>query len=148
MIRLAHIGVMKFAVHIVMVLAILTVGISPACAFISGAANGQSAGGIVTIGDVTYIEICRGLDVVRIALDENGNEIEGSEERISHDQAISEMCGFCFAQTMMKADLLPVPNVSAPGMIATGLGAFVSEQAAFKAHFSIANASRAPPKHS
>jgi hypothetical protein len=45
----------------------------------------------------------------------------------------------------MKADLLPVPEMIAPDMAVTGYGVFVSEQAAYKARFNVANASRAPP---
>jgi hypothetical protein len=140
--RLPHISDMKFFIHIAMMFAILTAGVSPACAFMSGDMDTNRT---VTIDGAMYIEICRGLDVVRIAIDDNGNEIIGSQHQVPHDQALADMCGFCLAQTTMKADLIPEPQILAPDMAIVAAGAFVSEHAAYKASSSLANASRAPP---
>ncbi len=71
----------------------VSVGVSPACAFVSGK------------GDGSYIEICRGLDIVRVVVDADGNAValdgEEGEPSPAHQEAV-DACSFCFAQTHLK----------------------------------------------
>ena len=83
---------MKLFIHILIVAAIITAGISPACAFISGK---------------NYIEICNADgQVKKIALPADKNplaNLDTSSSNHSSDHKLKDDCGFCFASSHSKA---------------------------------------------
>lgn len=70
-----------------MILALVTAGVSPACAFISG--------------KMTMIEICGVDGMMKIAVPAD----EAPDQPASHDGGYD--CGFCIAQTSVKALTTP-----------------------------------------
>ena len=76
---------MRLYINILATLAFILVGISPACAFISG----ESA----------FMEICTANGIERVAVNE---DMDPSAPDQDQDHAQKPDCGFCFTQTHQK----------------------------------------------
>lgn len=84
-------NLMKFFIQFFVIIALITAGISPACAFINGSKN--------------WIEICSADgDIKRIQVSENETPIPGSGDK-SHNISLDE-CAFCMSHAFSKGALL------------------------------------------
>jgi len=131
---------MRFVVHLLMILALASAGASPACAFVSGQAGAKTEDGL------TYYEICRGLDMVTVAVDENGNEVEVDGKGDSPaPQVQSDPCSFCFAASHLKPVMAgSVSFTSAIARIERGV-VFSPDGRAYRYDFAVGHGVRAPP---
>lgn len=109
---------MKIFLHLTLIMAIVTAGISPACAFI----NGQTS--MIELcspdGDVRVVEVPAALDPFA--------DHAPSPAGDHHAQDNMDDCVFCFAKTQSKA--LKAANASAmplllPRYLAVGGGTFI-----------------------
>lgn len=73
------------------ILALVTAGVSPACAFVSG--------------KMTMMEICGADGLMKIAMPADEAPASTDQHQQKHD------CGFCLAQTMGKALTTPVTAI-------------------------------------
>lgn len=125
-------AIMKVFVHITVIIAMITLGISPACAFINGSKN--------------WIEICSADGLVKRVQVQADQTLMSDEPTTDHHESAADDCGFCFAFAhgkLLKADsaLLHTPLFSAYKRAAAGTWLPLNYQAAsFKA--------RAPPTFS
>ncbi len=116
---------MKRFIHCLVILAFLTVGISPACKFISG--------------QMVDLEICtpEGLQTIQIAADKTPEPQKPQKHQKTDD------CAFCFAQTHLKLAKAEPPAFQAPAAFKTSCNHL--QQAARYATLHSSAQPRAPP---
>lgn len=87
----------KFWVYLLIIAALASAGISPACAFVSG--------------KTSLIEICAADGSLKtIAVDENQNPIDPAQ----HSHKAQKDCAFCFSNAHSPASLAKAPMITAP----------------------------------
>lgn len=135
---------MKFFAHFIVILALIGAGISPACAFTSGEKNAT------VIDGITYIEICSGNDIIRIAIDAQGNrttekiDSSNSDDQPTHSAAFDE-CSFCFAQSHLKLSSVASQKTTAPYVRIRGGVLYGHDGQAYSYPISTGHGVRAPP---
>ncbi|HEY0901769.1 MAG TPA: DUF2946 domain-containing protein [Micavibrio sp.] len=87
-------------VQCLVICALVTAGISPACAFIAGKAS---------LPGMSLIEICgpEGLMTVSVPADSSPGDAGGPADHQSHQKNAAHDCGFCLVQASGKAITTP-----------------------------------------
>ena len=122
--------------NILLMLAVITAGISPACKFISGEQG-------------HWIEICGADGTLRTIKVEDPNlaalDVGGTAEDQNQEQNSSEGCDFCFMQAHMNLDLAkPVHKAS---MLPQAKALIAYQGAALIQYRKAAFSARAPPQY-
>ena len=108
---------MKFYLGLTLIIAIVTAGVSPACAFMAGGK--------------TMIELCSANGDIRTvevpaAMDPFAEQIPQQNERIAIDNL--DDCAFCFAQVLAKAiqnSNMDLAVFVSPAYLSAGAGTFI-----------------------
>ena len=135
---------MKFFAHFIVILALLSTGISPACALTSSDKN------TTIIDGITYIEICRGNEIIRIAIDSHSNhttkkiDFSNSDKQPTHG-AIFDECSFCFAQSHLKLASVTPQKITTKYVRINGGILYGHDGRAYSSSTSTGHSVRAPP---
>lgn len=115
----------KFLFNLIIMLAFIGAGISPACKFISG----------------EMIEICgpNGIEMVRL----NANDLPPDAPQ-EHDTAKTDQCAFCFTGSQIKVMEVASVVVQAPDLSYVSSERMVSAERVYRAYRS-ATLPRGPP---
>jgi len=93
----------RLLVHILVVLALITAGISPACKFIKGASA------------TTLIEICTLQGIKHVAVP----AAQDQEDEPSREHRVADLCQFCFNSSNIKVSAAPAPLLFAAADISS-----------------------------